>query len=89
MTDPGYYRCGTHPLFHRHAFCQVARFVDIVAERDREMVGEELQGDRGQHRHNDVVGLGHDDDIVDDSLQLSGPALGRDRGNDSGHDRRG
>ena len=65
--------------FDRHAFREVARLVHVAAELDGEMVGEKLQRDDGQHRHHDIVRVGHGDDVVGDALQLRGAALGRDR----------
>ena len=42
-------------LFHRHAFREVPRLVDIATEGDGEMIGEELHRDHGQNRHHHVV----------------------------------
>ena len=33
------------PSLYGHAFCKIARLVDIAAEVDREIVGKELEGD--------------------------------------------
>ena len=70
--------CGC-PLFYRDTFGQVARLVDIAAERDREVIGEQLQRDHGQDRHHDLIGPRHDNSVVRNPLQLAGAALGRNR----------
>ena len=42
-------------LLDRDALREIARLVDVAAERDGEMIGEQLQRDDGQDRH-DVIG---------------------------------
>jgi len=37
-------------LLNRYAFCEVSRFVDIVASKHGGVVGQQLQRHNGQHR---------------------------------------
>src|SRR4029077_15961412 len=57
-------------LFHGYAFSEVARFIDVAAERDREMVGEKLQGDDGQDGADAIGHVRNFDDLVGEALQL-------------------
>ena len=49
---------GTRSLLHRHALGQVARLVDVASERQRAVVGEELERDRHHHGVEHVLGAG-------------------------------
>lgn len=70
-----------HHSLHRNALRQVARLVDVAAELDGEMVGEELQGNHGQDGA-DVIGDGWDgDDVVGDLGEVIGAFAGGN-GND-------
>src|SRR5580704_2963935 len=57
-------------LFDGHAFGQVARFVDVAAELDREMVGEKLERDDTENRHHAVRDFWQRDNFIRDSFEL-------------------
>ena len=56
----------------RHALREVARFVDVAAELDGEMIGEELQRDHSQDGADVIGDLRDDDNIVGDVLEVFG-----------------
>jgi hypothetical protein len=52
--------------FHGHAFSEVARFVDIAAKLDREMISEKLERDDSQDRHYVLGRFRQHDDVIGD-----------------------
>ena len=53
-------------LLYRNALGQIARFVYVATENHREMVGEKLERDRGENRHNNVRRGRHRKNVVGD-----------------------
>ena len=53
-------------LLYRNALGQIARFVHVATENHREMIGEELERDRGENRHDDIGRGRHRKNVVGD-----------------------
>lgn len=51
-------------LLHSNAFCEIARFIDVAAAGDGDVVGEELEGDGSQERVDGLDGLGNVNDVI-------------------------
>ena len=63
-------------LFDRHRLRQVARLIDVGAAFRRDVIGEQLQRHRHQHRRQHAVGLRHLDNFRGDALQFGGRVIG-------------
>src|SRR5205814_8963947 len=61
---------GAPQLLHGHALGEITRLVDVAAELDGEMIGEELEGDDGQDRADEIGDFGNGDDVVGNSFKL-------------------
>ena len=57
-------------LLDGDAFREIARFVDVTAELDGEMVGEELERNDGEDRADEVRDAREGDDVIGDAVQL-------------------
>ena len=53
---------------YRHALGEIARFVDVAAECDSEMIRQKLEWDDGENRHHVIRRFGQQDDLVRDSF---------------------
>ena len=45
-------------LFHGHALGQIARLIDIAAELDCHVIGQQLKWDHAQNRHQAIRDIG-------------------------------
>lgn len=57
------------PLFHRHALGKVSRLVHVVSAQHGDVVGEQLERNAGENRHEHRAGLRDCDDVVSDFVK--------------------
>src|SRR5438045_9567776 len=65
-------------LLDRDALSEISRFIDVAAELDGEMVGEELQGNDGENRADEIGDFGNSHDVVGDAFELFRAIAGSD-----------
>jgi len=53
---------------YRYALGEIARFVDVAAECDSEMIRQKLEWNDGENRHHVIRRFRHHDDLVRDSF---------------------
>jgi hypothetical protein len=75
--DPSSLSCGATSL-NGDALGEITGLVHVAAELDGEMVGEELEGDHGQDRADEIRDFRNGDDVVGDAFQLFGTIAGGD-----------
>src|SRR5437868_14698046 len=71
-------RIGPMELLDGDAFGEVARLVDVTLQLDGEMVGEELQGNDGENRADEIGDFGNSHDVVGDSFEMIRAIAGSD-----------
>ena len=56
-------------LFHRHALGEVSRLVHVVSAQHGDVIGEQLERDASENRHEHRAGLRDRDDVVCDFVE--------------------
>src|SRR5688572_8371968 len=65
-----YVTAGTGESLHGHAFCQVARLVDVAPQPDGGMVREELQRNHRDERREQLLDLGDRENRVGETFDV-------------------
>ena len=55
---------------YRDALGEIARFIDVAAECDGDMIGQKLEWDDGENRHDVIRRFRQDDDVVSDTFEM-------------------
>src|SRR4029450_4761943 len=61
------------PLLHRHTFRQISRLIHVVPFIARHLIGEQLEGNRGEQGIKDRFRLRDEEDFIDLFLKFSVP----------------